>query len=76
MRRIANGDDAMDTSSSQEPEQHRQVLSQLRTMGKQKQAPINRAGSAIQGMCHTRTESQTLMNTSVSDRINRLQGED
>lgn len=48
-RRIANGDGSMEAASSQEPEQHRQVLSQLRTMGKQKQVPVNRAGPAIQG---------------------------
>ena len=39
----------MDTSTSHEPEQHRHVLSQLRTMGKRKQVPVNRAGVAIQG---------------------------
>lgn len=50
-RRIAEGgDDSATGSVDQEAEgQRRQVLSQLRTLGKQRQAPINRTGTSIRG---------------------------
>ncbi|XP_045214958.2 mitotic checkpoint serine/threonine-protein kinase BUB1-like isoform X2 [Mercenaria mercenaria] len=48
-RKMVNGgEDSMDGSQESEG-QHRQVLSQLRTMGKRKQAPVSRTGSAIRG---------------------------
>lgn len=45
---VSGGEDSMDASQETEG-QHRQVLSQLRTMGKQKQAPVSRTGTAIRG---------------------------
>jgi hypothetical protein len=42
------GDDCADASEEAEG-QHRQVLSQLRTIGKQKKAPVARTGSAVRG---------------------------
>lgn len=48
---MLNGTDSTSEDSPNQGDQHRQVLSQLRTLGKKRQAPVNRIGSAIQGIC-------------------------
>jgi len=50
-RRVASGVAAGEEEPDTETEApYRQVLSQLRTIGKKKQAPINRVGASIKGV--------------------------
>ncbi|XP_052789856.1 mitotic checkpoint serine/threonine-protein kinase BUB1-like isoform X2 [Mya arenaria] len=49
-RRVASGAEiGAEEAQAEAAAPHRQVLSQLRTLGKKKQAPVSRVGSAIQG---------------------------
>ncbi|KAL4240250.1 protein kinase [Mactra antiquata] len=69
-RKILKGDDDTGEDNVDSGEQHRQVLSQLRTMGKKKRAPIGRTGSAIEGGAGVLgTKSRSNVNNNRSNNV-------